>query len=75
MIKNFSFYLLLIGQFMANLGDALYTITVVTLIYKLTGSATLATMIPIFRVIAQVFSGMITPFLIGKFRLKFILVN
>ncbi len=49
MIKNFSFYLLLIGQFMANLGDALYTITVVTLIYKLTGSATLATMIPIIQ--------------------------
>lgn len=75
MIKNLSFYLLLISNFMANLGDSLYIISAVTLVYQITDSATLAAMIPILRVTAQVFSGMITPFIIGKFRLKYILIN
>lgn len=52
MIKNLSFYLLLISNFMANLGDSLYIISAVTLVYQITDSATLAAMIPILRVTA-----------------------
>lgn len=55
---NSSFYKLLAGSLITNVGGAFYTIVMTTLVYKLTGSATLAALIALTRTMGMVLSGL-----------------
>ncbi|CAM5209300.1 MFS transporter OS=Lysinibacillus sphaericus OX=1421 GN=LS41612_14590 PE=4 SV=1 [Lysinibacillus sphaericus] len=41
-----NFWLLLVGQSLANIGDVLYIVSVIHIIYLLTGSAIAASFVP-----------------------------
>jgi len=71
--KNKSFQLLWISQSIANLGDSLYILAIVTLIYNITGSAAFAGLFPILRVCAQAISGLAAPLLMDRLRLDSLL--
>ncbi|MFX3625479.1 MAG: MFS transporter [Ectobacillus sp.] len=73
MRNNKSFQLLWISQSIANLGDSLYILAIVTLIYDITGSAAFAGLFPILRVCAQAISGLAAPLLMDRLRLNSIL--
>lgn len=68
-----SFHWLWIGQSSANLGDAFYTLAVVSHLYELTHSATFAAMVPLLRVGAMLAGGLVAPLVMGRFSLKGIL--
>ncbi|SET51463.1 Major Facilitator Superfamily protein [Salinibacillus kushneri] len=71
--KNFS--LLLMGQSLANMGDVLYMVSIISTIFVLTGSATAASFVP-FTITSSMFvSSLLTPFLIGKVNLKWLLAG
>lgn len=66
--KNFS--LLMIGQSFANIGDVLYIVGVISIIYDLKGSATAASFVPFTITTCMFISSIITPLLVGKIRLN-----
>ncbi|WP_400245715.1 MFS transporter [Niallia sp. JL1B1071] len=66
--KNFS--LLMIGQSFANIGDVLYMVSVISIIYDLKGSATAASFVPFTITTCMFISSLITPLLVGKIRLN-----
>lgn len=66
--KNFS--LLMIGQSFANVGDVLYMVSVISIIYDLKGSATAASFVPFTITTCMFISSIITPLLVGKIRLN-----
>ncbi|SDW94489.1 Predicted arabinose efflux permease, MFS family [Marininema mesophilum] len=70
-----SFRALWLGQGVANLADSFYIIAIVTLLYNLSGSATMAASIPLLRVGAQMTSGFIAPLLLHRFPLHRILLT
>ena len=73
MNKNFS--LLLSGQSLANIGDVLYMVSIISTIFALTGSATAASFVP-FSITSSMFvSSILTPVLIGKVNLKWLLAG
>ncbi|SEN03213.1 MFS transporter [Lihuaxuella thermophila] len=74
MHPSLSFRLLWIGQSLANLGDSLYILAIVTLIYQWTGSATLGALVPVVRLFSQLISGLIAPLLLERFKLLPLLV-
>ncbi|MDQ0208661.1 MFS transporter [Alkalicoccobacillus murimartini] len=69
--KNFS--LLLTGQSMANIGDVLYIVSIISVIFDLTGSATAASFVPFTITTSMFVSSLLTPLLIGKVNLKWLL--
>lgn len=69
MKKNSSFQMLWISQSLSNLGDSLYILSVVTAIYKLTGSAFISGLFPVLRVTAQAISGILVPLVIDRMKL------
>ncbi|KHF38554.1 MFS transporter [Halalkalibacter okhensis] len=73
MNNNVSFRFLWIGQTFANLGDVLYIVGLITLIYQLTGSAMYMSMVPFFITMSQFLSGILAPLIIDRFRLRGIL--
>lgn len=70
-----SFHWLWIGQSSANLGDAFYTLAVVSHLYELTHSATFAAMVPLLRVGAMLAGGLVAPLVMARFSLKGILFS
>jgi MFS family permease len=72
-VNRRSFHWLWIGQSSANLGDAFYTLAVVSHLYELTHSATFAAMVPLLRVGAMLASGVVAPLVMVRFSLKGIL--
>jgi MFS family permease len=68
-MKNKPFRILMYSQSLANFGDSLYIIAVVTLIFNLTGSAVMAGFFPLVRVTAQGLSGIVAPLLLDRWRL------
>ncbi|WP_368504891.1 MFS transporter [Alkalihalophilus sp. As8PL] len=68
-----SFRFLWLGQSFANLGDVLYIVALITMIYQLTGSATYMALIPFFVTVSQFISGMLAPLVIDRFSLRGIL--
>lgn len=68
-----SFRFLWLGQSFANIGDVLYIVGLITLIYQLTGSATYMAMVPFFITMSQFVSGMLAPLIIDRFPLTRIL--
>jgi MFS transporter, DHA3 family, macrolide efflux protein len=71
--KNFS--LLLCGQSLANIGDVLYVVSIISTIFVLTGSATAASFVP-FTITSSMFvSSLVTPLLIGTVNLKWLMAG
>lgn len=72
---NRNFSLLLKGQSLADIGDILYIVSVISTIFGLTGSATSASFVP-FTITSSMFvSSLLTPLLIGKVNLKWLLAG
>ncbi|WP_316046311.1 MFS transporter [Planococcus glaciei] len=72
---NRNFNLLLTGQSLANIGEVLYIVSVIYLIFELTGSATAAAFVP-FTITASMFlSNTLTPLLMQRFNLKWLLTG
>ncbi|MFJ5789911.1 MFS transporter [Lysinibacillus sp. NPDC093197] len=71
--RNFS--LLLIGQSLANIGDVLYIVSIIHLIYVVTESAIAASFVP-FTIASSMFvSSILTPLLFGKVNLKWLMAG
>lgn len=71
--KNFLF--LLLGQSLANLGDVFYIVSVISVLYQLTNSSTVAAFVPFSITSAMFISSILTPLAIGKWRLKTLLLG
>ncbi|SFJ10464.1 MFS transporter [Thermoflavimicrobium dichotomicum] len=74
MRKKHSFSYLWTGQSLANLGDAFYTLALVTIIYQSTHSTFLAALLPIIRTVFTSISGLLAPLILDRFSLKHILI-
>lgn len=74
MRKNTSFGFLWAGQSLALFGDVLSIVSLVTLIFHETGTATYTAMVPIVRVGSLMISGILAPLLIDRYRLRQILI-
>ncbi|GAA0596470.1 ryptide export MFS transporter [Virgibacillus siamensis] len=70
---NSNFRLLLAGQSLANIGDVLYIVSIISVIYGLSGSATAASFVPFTITTSMFMSSLLTPVLIGKVNLKWLL--
>lgn len=73
MSRTASFRFLWIGQTAANLGDVLYVVVIIALIYGATGSAMLTALVPIVTMSTQLIGGFTAPLLIDRFRLNVLL--
>lgn len=72
---NRNFNLLLTGQSLANIGDILYIVSIIYLIFELTGSATAAAFVP-FTITGSMFlSNTLTPLLMERWNLKWLLAG
>ncbi|MBT2663325.1 MFS transporter [Bacillus sp. ISL-45] len=72
---NKNFTLLLTGQSLANMGDVLYMVSVISTIFVLTESATAASFVPFTITSAMFVSSLLTPLLIGKVNLKWLMAG
>ncbi|MDN7243546.1 MFS transporter [Planococcus sp. N028] len=75
MKRNRNFNLLLTGQSLANIGDVLYIVSIIYVIFELTGSAAAAAFVP-FTITSSMFvSNALTPLLMERFNLKWLLAG
>lgn len=70
---NRNFHLLLTGQSLANIGDVLYIVSIIYLIFELTGSATVAALVPFIITSSMFVSNTLTPLLMQRVDLKWLL--
>lgn len=70
---NRNFSLLLLGQSIANIGDVLYMVSIISTIFVLTGSATTSSLVPFTITTSMFISSLLTPILVGKVNLKWLL--
>ncbi|TLS34951.1 MFS transporter [Pseudalkalibacillus caeni] len=71
---NTSFRSLWFGQSMANLGDVLYIVAIVAIIYNSTNSPASAALVPFTSSVAQLASGLVAPMVLDRFGLRKILL-
>ncbi len=71
--KHNSFRFIWFGQMFANLGDILYIVCLIKIIFDTTGSVTYMSLVPFFNTISALISGLIAPLVINKYKLKSIL--
>ncbi|EIT84495.1 MFS-type transporter yjbB [Fictibacillus macauensis ZFHKF-1] len=74
MKKQYNFLVLMVGQSLADLGDVLYIVGLISALYALTASATLSAFVPFTITLAMFISSLLTPLLIGNVHLKALLV-
>lgn len=72
---NRNFSLLLLGQSLANIGDVLYIVSVISTIFLLTDSAISASFVPFTIASSMFISSMLTPLLVEKLNLKWLLAG
>lgn len=72
---NRNFHLLLAGQSLANIGDVLYIVSIIYLIFELTGSAAAAAMVPFVITTSMFVSNTLTPLLMKRVDLKWLLAG
>ncbi|TYR78252.1 MFS transporter [Priestia megaterium] len=72
---NKNFWYLNIGQAAANLADTLYIVSLVTLLFRITGKATYTASIPLFVTIALFTGGIFAPVLFNKFSYRKLLIS
>ncbi|MGX6444844.1 MFS transporter [Neobacillus sp. K501] len=75
MKSNRNFLYLILGQSLANIGDVLYIVAIISLIYGITESAAVSSFVPFAITTAMFVSSIGTPLLVGRFRLKHLLVG
>lgn len=68
-----SFRFLWVGQMLANLGDVLYTVSLLTMVYKVTQSVTFMSLVPFVITMTALVSGILAPIVIDQYPLKPIL--
>ncbi|MFC5469362.1 MFS transporter [Cohnella suwonensis] len=73
-MPKYAFRLLWTGQSLSALGDTLYIVALITLLYDATFSAAYTAMIPFLRCVANLVSGFLAPLAIEKFPLRKLLV-
>ncbi|KWX71290.1 MFS transporter [Paenibacillus jilunlii] len=73
MIKR-SFYYLWGSQTISNIADIIYILSITVLVFSSSNSLMQTTLIPLFRLSAQVVSGLVAPIILGRFRLTRILL-
>ncbi|WP_282173382.1 MFS transporter [Cytobacillus firmus] len=71
---SISFYYLLVSQFSTNLAYSLYSMTIITYIYQVTNSATLASSVTIVSMVFQLISGSTIPLIMQNYSLKRIIL-
>ncbi|QJC50485.1 MFS transporter [Paenibacillus albicereus] len=57
------------GQSLSNLGDTLYLLAIVTIVYELTGSALFSSLVPLARVAGQLACGIAAPIVMDRWPL------
>ncbi|MEH7097968.1 MFS transporter [Neobacillus vireti] len=72
---NKNFTLLLLGHSLANIGDVLYVVSVISTIFNLTSSATASSIVPFTITSAMFVSSVLTPLLVGKVNLKWLMAG
>lgn len=72
---NRNFLYLILGQSLANIGDVLYVVAIISVIYGITESAAVSSFVPFTITTAMFVSSIGTPLWIGKFPLKLLLVG
>lgn len=72
---NRNFSLLLLGQSLANIGDVLYIVGVISTIFVLTDSAFAASFVPFTIASSMFISSLLTPLLVEKLNLKWLLAG
>lgn len=70
MLKNKAFLKLFCGQSLANIGDILYTISVISSAYHLTNSALVTSAVPAIITGSMMISGIVAPIIINRFNLN-----
>lgn len=70
MFKNRSFSLLLTGQSLADIGDILYIVSVISIIYRLTNSAIATSFVPFIITTCMLISSLLTPLITAKISLN-----
>ncbi|UOQ95296.1 MFS transporter [Halobacillus shinanisalinarum] len=73
-MKTQSFRFLWIGQAVANLGDVLLVVGLISILYTLTESVLYLALLPFVNTFGRFISGMISPIIVNKYRLKSVLV-
>ncbi|MHA6534576.1 MFS transporter [Paenibacillus sp. BAC0078] len=73
MIKR-SFYYLWGSQTISNIADIIYILSITVLVFSSSNSLLQTTLIPLFRLSAQVVSGLVAPIILSRFRLTRILL-
>ncbi|REB11570.1 MFS transporter [Sporosarcina sp. BI001-red] len=73
-MKNQSFRFLWMGQSMANLGDVLYIVGIISFLYSLTESPFALALVPFINMLGRFISGIISPWLLNRFPLKTLLI-
>lgn len=73
MFKNRSFSLLLTGQALADIGDILYIVSVISIIYRLTNSAIATSFVPFIITSCMLISSLLTPIMTTKISLNHLL--
>ncbi|AJE51538.1 MFS transporter [Paenibacillus polymyxa] len=69
-----SFYYLWGSQTISNAADIIYMLSVVVLVFSSSNSLMTTILIPLFRLSAQVISGLVAPIVLGRFRLTQVLL-
>ncbi|KAF6559703.1 MFS transporter [Paenibacillus sp. EKM202P] len=69
-----SFYYLWGSQTVSNAADIIYMLSVVVLVFSSSNSLMTTILIPLFRLSAQVLSGLVAPIVLGRFRLTQVLL-
>ncbi|MFC5404471.1 MFS transporter [Cohnella soli] len=68
-MQKYAFRLLWTGQSLSALGDVLYIVALITLLYDATGSAAYTAAIPFLRCFANLVSGILAPIALERFAL------
>ncbi len=69
-----SFYYLWGSQTISNVADIIYMLSITVLVFSSSNSLMQTTLIPLFRLSAQVVSGLVAPIVLSRFRLTRILL-
>jgi DHA3 family macrolide efflux protein-like MFS transporter len=72
---NYSFRYLVVGQSLANGGDLLYIVGLMTFLYQLSDSALYMTLVPFVVTISKFMCGLLVPMLFDRYKLKWLLVT
>nr|WP_174234338.1 MFS transporter [Bacillus sp. V59.32b] len=75
MKSNRNFRLLMLGQSFANVGDVLYVVSIISVLYKMTASAAVAAFVPFTITSAMFVSSFLMPLFIREYELKKLLLG